>query len=128
MNIVRPLLLSLSLITVLPALAAPPAHAPAHGYRAKHEYVYYREREIYYEPARSLWFWIDGGDWRFGARLPDHYQQYTSGGVRISLDSDRPYTEHRQVVERYGKGSGRKGGHKSQHKNQGKAPKHHRDD
>lgn len=125
MNIFRPLLLSLSLITVLPALAAPPDHAPAHGYRAKHEYVYYREREIYYEPARSIWYWLDGADWRSGDRLPGHYQQYTSEGVRIALDTDRPYTEHRQVTERYGKAS--KSKHKHRDKHQDKGPKHRRD-
>lgn len=123
MTTFRPLLLSLALVVTLPALAAPPDHAPAHGYRAKHEYVYYREREIYYEPARALWFWIDGGDWRVGARLPAHYQQYTTGGVRISLDSDRPYTEHRHVVERHGRGGSHPGRHKGkpQEKSHGKS-------
>ena len=93
--------------------AAPPDHAPAHGYRAKHRYVYYPEREIYYAPESRLWFWISGGDWRFGASLPAAYQQYTSGGVSIELASDRPYTEHVHVVERYGKGPKHK---KSKHK------------
>lgn len=103
------------------AIAAPPPHAPAHGYRAKHEYVYYREREIYYEPERRLWFWIDGGDWRFGASLPAYFQQFTSGGISIQLDSDTPYTEHRYVVDHYGKGS------KNKSKGKGKGPKKHQD-
>lgn len=101
----RTALLVLLFSLAAPAMAEPPPHAPAHGYRAKHQYVYYREREIYYEPARGLWFWIDGGDWRIGASLPAYYQQFTSGGVTVELDSDKPYTEHRYVVEHYGKGS-----------------------
>lgn len=87
-----------------PVLADPPDHAPAHGYRAKHRYVYYPEREIYYAPESRLWFWIGDGDWRFGASLPVGYQQYTSGGVSIELGTERPYTEHVYVVEKYGKG------------------------
>jgi hypothetical protein len=111
------LLLIATLTAGLPALAAPPDHAPAHGYRAKHSYVYYREREIYYAPETRLWFWLDGGSWRFGAGLPVGYQQYTSGGITIELDSDRPYTEHRYVVETYGKGpKGKKHKHDKPHK------------
>lgn len=121
MNI-RILLLTLGLGLLTPALAAPPAHAPAHGYRAKHQYVYYRDREIYYEPERRLWFWIDGGAWRVGASLPAYYQQFTSRGVTIELGSDTPYSEHRDVVREYGKGS--KGSKSS--KNAGKGwNKHH---
>ena len=92
------------MLLAAPAFADPPDWAPAHGYRAKHEYVYYREREIYYAPESRLWFWLDGGDWRFGASLPGGYQQFTTGGVTIELGSDRPYTEHSYVVEHYGKG------------------------
>ncbi len=118
MKAVSMLLIVVAVGLVAPAFAVPPDHAPAHGYRAKHEYIYYREREIYYAPETSLWFWIDGGDWRVGARLPERYQQFTSSGVRIELGTDRPYVEHRYVVEHYGKGPKRpkKQKHKHKHK------------
>lgn len=86
------------------AWAHPPEWAPAHGHRAKHHYVYYPSREIYYSPASSMWFWLDNGDWRFGARLPVYYQQYTRGGIEVYLDDERPYHRHDYVVERYGRG------------------------
>lgn len=99
-----------------PAMADPPDHAPAHGYRAMHRYVYYPEREIYYAPESRLWFWIGDGDWRFGASLPIGYQQYTTGGVSIELGSERPYTEHVYVTEKYGKGPKRsKQKHRGKH-------------
>lgn len=102
--------------TAAPVFAAPPAHAPAHGYRAQHRYVYYPEREIYYAPESRLWFWIGDGDWRFGASLPIGYQQYTTGGVSIELDSERPYTEHVYVTQKYGKGpKHKKHKHKDKH-------------
>lgn len=97
--------LSLALCaTALPGIsqADPPPWAPAHGYRAKHEYIYYPSHQIYYEPARSLWFWLDGGDWRFGVDLPVYYRQYTRGGVTVVLDAERPYERHDYVVEHYG--------------------------
>lgn len=113
-RLVSSLLIGVSVAMIATAgWAAPPDHAPAHGYRAKHRYVYYPEREIYYAPESRLWFWSSGGDWRFGTALPGAYQQYTSGGVSLELGSDRPYTEHVRVVERYGKGSKHK---KSKHK------------
>jgi len=97
-----------------PAFSDPPAHAPAHGWRAKHRYTYYRDHEIYYSPESSAWFWMDrDGHWHFGANLPVRLQQFTVGGVSIELDTDRPYQEHAYVVEHYGKGPKRKS--KSKH-------------
>jgi hypothetical protein len=104
--LIRATLLGAALSLSVPAAwADPPGHAPAHGYRAKHRYVYYPERELYYAPESRLWFWMQGADWRVGANLPAPYQQYTSGGITIELGSERPFTEHVYVVERYGKGS-----------------------
>lgn len=97
-------------VPVAASWADPPPWAPAHGERAKHRYVYYPSHQIYFEPAQGLWFWLDGGNWQFGASLPVYYRQYTTGGVRIELDTDRPYTQHSYVVEQYGAGKpGRSG-------------------
>lgn len=88
------------------ALADPPDHAPAYGYRAKHPYVYYPSRQIYYAPESRSWFWISGGSWQVGVSLPAYLEQYTVGGVSIELDTDRPYTQNAYVVEHYGRGGG----------------------
>lgn len=112
-----PVLVIAAAMAAAPAalLADPPAHAPAHGYRAKHRYVYYPSQEIYYEPERGLWFWLDGGDWEFGLSLPTYYRQYTSGGISIELDTDKPYTEHHSVVSQYGGKSKKAGLYDSKH-------------
>jgi hypothetical protein len=108
------LLLVLSCGWVAPAFSDPPAHAPAHGWRAKHRYTYYRDHEIYDSPESNFWFWMDGdGDWRGGVNLPVRLQQFTIGGISIELDTDKPYREHDYVVEHYGKGPKRK--YKSKH-------------
>jgi len=96
------LLASVGLATAL-AWADPPPWAPAHGWRAKHHYTYYPRGEIYYAPESRLWFWLDGDNWRSGVRLPLEFQTYIrTGGVDIELGTDRPYVEHRYVIEHYG--------------------------
>lgn len=102
-----------------PVLADPPPWAPAHGYRAKHanavkyEYKYYPSYEVYYEPSRSLWFWFDDGDWRFGTRLPITYAPvHFRDHVTVVLDSPDPYFSHAHVVDRHG---GKKGRHHKRH-------------
>lgn len=97
-------LLALICCAVAPAAwADPPSWAPAHGWRAKHHYTYYPRGEVYYAPATRTWFWLDGGNWRSGIRLPLDFQAYIhTGGISIELGSDRPYVEHSYVVEHYG--------------------------
>ncbi len=147
-KLLAPLLLALgaSLLPLEAAFADPPDWAPAHGHRAKHRYMYYPSHQIYYEPASTTWFWLDGGNWRFGAGLPVVYQQYTRGGVWVDLDDDRPYRRHDYVVERYGRprvvehhyhdrprkvivehryDDDRHHGKKHKHKNKDKHHKHH---
>jgi hypothetical protein len=85
------------------AWADPPPWAPAHGWRAKHAYTYYPRGEVYYARDTGTWFWLDGGHWRSGIRLPDAFQaSIRIGGISIELGSDRPYVEHSYVVEHYG--------------------------
>jgi hypothetical protein len=96
-------LLAAGLAMPPPAIADPPPWAPAYGYRAKqHHYVYYPRQEVYYAPETRLWFWLDGGRWRFGASLPPTYYVAGTPGVSVYLGSARPYYEHYTVVERYG--------------------------
>ena len=91
------------LLTATPALADPPPWAPAHGWRAKHQYVYYPSAEVYYEPASRMWFWLGGDGWQAGISLPIALQGYVGvGGVNIALDVDRPYLRNDYVVGRYG--------------------------
>lgn len=96
-------LLSLGALPIGQALADPPDWAPARGYRAKHQYIYYPAHRIYYEPAQQNWFWYEDGKWSFGASLPIYYRQYTYGGVTVELDTDHPYERQVWVEERYGK-------------------------
>ena len=110
------------------AYADPPPWAPAHGWRAKHRYVYYPSAEVYYAPETRMWFWLGGNGWQAGVSLPLALQGYVQvGGINIGLDVDRPYLRNDYVVRRYGghhrqwrdddddQGHGHKHKHKHQH-------------
>lgn len=110
------------------ALADPPPWAPAHGWRAKHQYVYYPSAEVYYEPASSMWFWLGGNGWQAGVNLPLALQGYVSaGGVNISLDADRPYLQNDYVVRRYGGHQHRWWNDDEDGNDHGHGHRHHRD-
>jgi hypothetical protein len=118
----------------LPAQAAPPPWAPAHGYRAKQEreyrYVYYPAQQVYYAPEEHVWFWMNGGNWQFGVNLPTQYRIQSTSGVPVVLGSARPYVEHVYVEENYGrpwreKHEHKKEKHKEKDKHKEKHNKHH---
>ncbi|MGH8183268.1 MAG: hypothetical protein ACREPH_06395 [Rhodanobacteraceae bacterium] len=90
-------------LAATPAWADPPPWAPAHGWRAKRQYVYYPSAEVYYAPDSRMWFWLGGNGWQAGVNLPLALRGYVNvGGVNISLDVDRPYLQNDDVVRRYG--------------------------
>lgn len=118
-------LIALGGAAAMPVLADPPPWAPAHGYRAKHAYVYYPRGEVYYAPDTRMWFWLSGSNWQAGVSLPSSLQAYVNvGGVNISLDTDRPYTEHATVVQQYG-GEPPRGD--DDHRGRGLGKGHHRE-
>lgn len=86
----------------------PPPHAPAHGYRAKHQYRYYPCCSTYYDAGRGVWFYIKTGDWTIGASIPTDLKVQLGHYVNISMDTDQPYEfndEHRKEypAEKYKK-------------------------
>ncbi len=79
----------------------PPAHAPAHGYRAKHKYRYYPDASVYHDTERGLYFYIKGGNWEVGASLPNHFQMGLGESVSLELETDKPYTYHADHAKQY---------------------------
>ena len=93
----------------------PPAHAPAHGYRAKHHYRYYPGCSVYYDRGRELYFYIKGDRWDVGVSLPNHLRVRLGDSVSIELDTDKPYLHHAEHVKKYPPGQLKKK-HKKKHK------------
>lgn len=79
----------------------PPAHAPAHGYRAKHLYRYYPSAEVYFDVSRKVYFYLEAGAWRMSAGLPEALRVSLGDYVTIETDTDRPYTEHWDHKKKY---------------------------
>jgi hypothetical protein len=80
---------------------APPKHAKAHGYRAKHTYQYYPEAKAYYDASRGSYFYLDGGSWRVSVSLPDSLRVRLGASVTVEMDSDKPYTEFVEHSRQY---------------------------
>ncbi|HKK34337.1 MAG TPA: hypothetical protein VJ934_12420 [Desulfomicrobiaceae bacterium] len=93
----------------------PPAHAPAHGYRAKYRYRYYPDARVYFDIARERYFYTTGDRWRVSVSIPDRIRVRMGSSVIIEMDSDRPYLKNHDHVRKYPPG---------QRKNRGKRKKH----
>jgi hypothetical protein len=79
----------------------PPAHAPAHGYRAKQQYRYYPDQKVYHDPERGLYFYLKGDNWEVGASLPSPLRSALGESVSIELDTDKPYVNNAEHVKMY---------------------------
>ncbi len=81
--------------------SGPPPWAPAHGYRRNHDYYYYPGADVYFRPADRTWFYLDGGNWRFGINLPTTIRVDFDRSVSLTMESDRPYEFHEKVRTYY---------------------------
>lgn len=84
---------------------APPAHAPAYGYRRQHRYYYYPEAEFYFDIDRNMYFFLNSaGRWEFSVNLPLHLRPHLRHRyVEIEMDVDRPYLRHKIYRRKYGR-------------------------
>lgn len=83
----------------------PPPWAPAHGYRRHSGYVYFPERNIYYDLKRNGYFFFNGGNWQFGIELPLLYSNFDLVKARKIVfrnNWDKPYIYNDIHVRKYG--------------------------
>jgi hypothetical protein len=87
--------------------SGPPPWAPAHGFRAKHRYVYFAGYDMYFDRHRSVYIYLTNRGWQISASFPIFLAQtrgYHMAWVEIDyLDDDpyRYYDNHRVVYTRY---------------------------
>ena len=79
----------------------PPPWAPAHGYRAKYQYYYYPNSQVYYDSNRGLYFYYSNEKWEFSVSLPSFINLDKNISVVLEMDADEPYIYHSEVVKRY---------------------------
>lgn len=82
-------------------LAGPPPWAPGHFFRRNRAYYYYPGCDVYYRPADRTWFYLEGSEWRFGVSLPSRITVDFGHSVALTMETDRPYLHHQQVVTYY---------------------------
>jgi hypothetical protein len=88
--------------------SGPPPWAPAHGYRAKHQYRYYPESHVYYDTGRSVYFYYEGGRWGASVSLPSSIRIDVNEYVSLAMDTDEPYRYDSAVVKKYPPGQQKK--------------------
>jgi hypothetical protein len=81
--------------------SGPPAHAPAHGYRAKYQYHYYPSCKVYYDTAREIYFYLKGENWEVGVTLPSHIKNDLGEYVSLELETDKPYLLNEEHNKKY---------------------------
>ena len=70
--------------------------------QGNHQYIYYGDHDIYFAPDTRTYYWQEGNAWRSGVELPPAARSYiTSGGVKIELDTERPYERNEWVIQHY---------------------------
>jgi hypothetical protein len=84
-----------------PDRQGPPTHAPAHGYRAKYKYYYYPTCSIYFDIDRKVYFYLSGENWEMRAELPSSMNVNLGHHVTLELETDKPYTNHKEHQKKY---------------------------
>jgi hypothetical protein len=87
----------------------PPPWAPAHGYRAKHQYHYYPASYVYFDIGRQLYFYYQGTGWQVSARLPAGIRIDIEDYIVLEMETDKPYQYHAEVAKRYPPGQAKRG-------------------
>lgn len=66
------------------------------------EYYYMPDIDAYYCVPRHQYVYLDGGDWRFAARLPDRYGDYdVYRGYKVVINDPQPYYHDDVYRDRY---------------------------
>ena len=90
------------------AKKGPPPWAPAHGHRAKYKYLYFPECPAYYDTDRSVYFYLEGGNWAASVSLPDRLIMKVGDHVVLEMDTDKPYIHYSDHKKKYPPGQAKK--------------------
>jgi hypothetical protein len=84
----------------------PPDHAKAYGRRAKYDYHYYPDAQVYFDTNRRVYFYLDGRGWKMSVNLPHKIK--LAGYVTIEMDTDKPYKDFKRHKAKYPPGQMKK--------------------
>lgn len=84
----------------------PPPWAPAHGYRAKTRYVYFKDYDVYYDNERGVYISLSGKNWSVTAKLPSALSGVdlkVAAKIDLDFSGDEPQKDHDQHTVKYPK-------------------------
>lgn len=78
-----------------------PPSAPQRVAPAPHRYEYYPDAQVYFDPARQLYFFMEANRWAARAFLPPQIKVRVGSPVIVDLDTERPYEYDNEVKQKY---------------------------
>jgi hypothetical protein len=84
----------------------PPPWAPAHGYRAKTRYVYFKDYPVYYDNDRGVYISLSGSNWSVSAKLPSilaGVDLVAAAKIDLDFSGDKPQAEYDAHKKKYPK-------------------------
>jgi len=76
--------------------------------RQRYSYRYYSSCSVYYDVDRSLYYYPEGDNWTISASLPSNLEGKLGDFVKIEMDTDKPYTDHKNHVQNFPPNESRK--------------------
>ncbi len=110
MNAIKVTLMSVLLAFSVPTFSqsgrggGPPPWAPAHGYRAKTQHVYFPSLNIYFDVHRNSYYFLSGDRWIISHRLPPAIPLpllRAAPKVELSIITPTPYRFNEQHRVKY---------------------------
>jgi hypothetical protein len=74
--------------------------------RKPRQYQYYPEAQVYFDPARQLYFFMQANHWLAKAFLPPDIRVRVGTPIMVELETDTPYEYHDRVRDYYPGGRG----------------------
>jgi hypothetical protein len=63
------------------------------GSTAKYHYRYFPTPQVYFDPSRNLYFWMENGQWQEGQNPPAEILAKLGKFVILDKDADKPYVD-----------------------------------
>ena len=83
----------------------PPRWATAHGYRAKTRYIYFPEKNFYYDIQHQNYMYLSNNNWQISVALPSIFVDSSGNDAQVELDftGDNPYRYNKTHIVKYKK-------------------------
>jgi len=94
----------------IPGINVPVPWAPSPTEVARHAYRYFPDVEVYFDPGRSLYFYMEMNTWRSAPALPTRIVIQGLPWAELKMNDDTPYRYHESVRKHYPPGQAKKMG------------------